>query len=75
MIKSQYDRDIIRFVDLERLDPRCLPPSPVFPCLYLFSDEGTDPEVGARAALVDKGPPTSVIIPIYRRDCHEEVIS
>lgn len=36
-------------------------------------DEGTDPEVGARAALVDKGPPTSVIIPIYRRDCHEEV--
>lgn len=36
-------------------------------------DESGDPEVGARATLVDKGPPTSVIIPIYRRDCHEEV--
>ena len=24
-------------------------------------------------ALVDKGPPTSVIVPIYRRDCHNEV--
>lgn len=26
----------------------------------------------ARAAA-DKGPPTSVVVPIYRRDCHQEV--
>merc|ERR1719295_1863750 len=38
-----------------------------------YEDENGDPETGATAALVDKGPPTSVIIPIYRRDCHEEV--
>ena len=38
-----------------------------------FSDENGDPETGSAAALIDKGPPTSVIIPIYRRDCHEEV--
>ena len=41
--------------------------------LFLIPDESGDPETGSRAALVDKGPPTSVIIPIYRRDCHEEV--
>jgi hypothetical protein len=41
--------------------------------ILLTSDESADPEVGARTALVDKGPPTSVVIPIYRRDCHEEV--
>ena len=40
---------------------------------YLFVDENGDPETGSTTALVDKGPPTSVIIPIYRRDCHEEV--
>ena len=38
-----------------------------------ISDENRDPETGSTTALVDKGPPTSVIIPIYRRDCHEEV--
>ena len=31
----------------------------------------SDPERGARAALVEKGPPTSVVVPIYRRDCHQ----
>jgi hypothetical protein len=41
--------------------------------LFNVPDESGDAETGARAALVDKGPPTSVIIPIYRRDCHEEV--
>ena len=45
---------------------------PIISELHL-SDENGDPETGATAALVDKGPPTSVIIPIYRRDCHEEV--
>ena len=40
---------------------------------YRFVDENGDPETGSTTALVDKGPPTSVIIPIYRRDCHEEV--
>jgi hypothetical protein len=39
------------------------------------SDENGDPETGGNAssALVDKSPPTSVIVPIYRRDCHQEV--
>ncbi len=33
-----------------------------------------DPErAGASEALVTKGPPTSVVVPIYRRDCHQEV--
>lgn len=32
-----------------------------------------DAESGGRGLLVDNGPPTSCIIPIYRRDCHEEV--
>ncbi len=35
---------------------------------------GGDPESGgggSRAALVEKGPPTSVVVPIYRRDCHQ----
>jgi len=32
-----------------------------------------DAESGGRGLLVDSGPPTSCIIPIYRRDCHEEV--
>ncbi len=41
--------------------------------ILVTTDESADPEVGARTALVDKGPPTSVVIPIYRRDCHEEV--
>ena len=36
-------------------------------------DEPFDPESGSRTALMDKYPPTSVIIPIYRRDCHQEV--
>lgn len=31
-----------------------------------------DPENATRA-LVEKGPPTSVIVPIFRRDCHTEV--
>ncbi len=41
----------------------------------LVSDEDhNDPEHGGSTqALVDKGPPTSVIVPIYRRDCHTEV--
>lgn len=43
-----------------------------------ISDEDTgehgDAEAGSRGALaVDPGPPTSCIVPIYRRDCHEEV--
>ena len=38
-----------------------------------FPDESGDPESGSTAALVDKGPPTSVVVPIYRRDCHQEV--
>jgi len=43
-----------------------------------ISDEDTgehgDAEAGGRATLaVDPGPPTSCIVPIYRRDCHEEV--
>ena len=40
-------------------------------------DENGDPESGggggSATALVEKGPPTSVIVPIYRRDCHQEV--
>lgn len=35
--------------------------------------ENGDAESGGRGLLVDSGPPTSCIIPIYRRDCHEEV--
>lgn len=36
-------------------------------------EEG-DPENGGRSGLIaDTGPPTSCIIPTYRRDCHEEV--
>ena len=35
--------------------------------------EGGDAESGARNPLADPGPPTSCIVPIYRRDCHEEV--
>ena len=38
------------------------------------SDENGDPESGgggSATALVEKGPPTSVIVPIYRRDCHQ----
>lgn len=46
-----------------------------------ISDEDTgepgDAESGGRAGLeglaADPGPPTSCIVPIYRRDCHEEV--
>ena len=44
-----------------------------------YHDDNDDPENGgpgassATQALVDKGPPTSVIVPIYRRDCHLEV--
>jgi len=41
-----------------------------------YLDENGDPETGggsSAAALVEKGPPTSVIVPIYRRDCHQEV--
>ena len=38
-------------------------------------DENGDPESGggggSATALVEKGPPTSVIVPIYRRDCHQ----
>ena len=45
---------------------------------YNDDDENGDPENGggsgsASRALMDKGPPTSVIIPIFRRDCHQEV--
>eukprot|EP00092_Neocalanus_flemingeri_P008406 GFUD01009062.1.p1 GENE.GFUD01009062.1~~GFUD01009062.1.p1 ORF type:complete len:446 (+),score=134.44 GFUD01009062.1:82-1419(+) len=36
-------------------------------------DNDGDAEGGGRGLLVDNGPPTSCIIPIYRRDCHEEV--
>jgi len=36
-------------------------------------DNEGDAESGGRGLLVDNGPPTSCIIPIYRRDCHEEV--
>ena len=32
-----------------------------------------DAESGDRNPLSDPGPPTSCIVPIYRRDCHEEV--
>ena len=35
-------------------------------------DVSGDPENATRA-LVEKGPPTSVIVPIFRRDCHTEV--
>jgi len=41
-----------------------------------YLDENGDPESGgggSATALVEKGPPTSVIVPIYRRDCHQEV--
>lgn len=44
-----------------------------------ISDEDTgepgDAESGGRGAglAADPGPPTSCIVPIYRRDCHEEV--
>ena len=38
-----------------------------------FPDDSGDPESGSTAALVEKGPPTSVSVPIYRRDCHQEV--
>jgi len=38
----------------------------------LPGEEG-DAEAGRNSLLVDDGPPTSCIIPIYRRDCHEEV--
>eukprot|EP00088_Acartia_fossae_P056198 TRINITY_DN6540_c0_g1_i1.p1 TRINITY_DN6540_c0_g1~~TRINITY_DN6540_c0_g1_i1.p1 ORF type:complete len:518 (-),score=176.92 TRINITY_DN6540_c0_g1_i1:283-1836(-) len=35
---------------------------------------GGDPETGGgKGYPVDNGPPTSCIVPIYRRDCHEEV--
>jgi len=38
------------------------------------NQEGADAESGPRNPLAgDPGPPTSCIIPIYRRDCHEEV--
>jgi len=38
------------------------------------NQEGGDAESGPRNPLAtDPGPPTSCIIPIYRRDCHEEV--
>jgi len=40
-----------------------------------YHDEDGDLENGGSVnqALVQKGPPTSVIVPIYRRDCHMEV--
>lgn len=40
-----------------------------------YNDEDGDLENGGSVnqALVEKGPPTSVIVPIYRRDCHLEV--
>lgn len=44
--------------------------------LFMFlSDENGDPESGpgTGTSMVDKGPPTSVVVPIYRRDCHQEV--
>ncbi len=45
-----------------------------FQASKLLSDDANDPEnAGASASLVEKGPHTSVIIPIYRRDCHMEV--
>ena len=42
---------------------------------FVTDDENPegDAESGARNALSDPGPPTSCIVPIYRRDCHEEV--
>lgn len=47
---------------------------------YNEDDENGDPENGvggaggsSRALMDPKGPPTSVIIPIFRRDCHQEV--
>jgi len=47
---------------------------------YNEDDENGDPENGvggaagsSRALMESKGPPTSVIIPIFRRDCHQEV--
>ena len=42
--------------------------------MFHVADENGDPEnAAAAAALMDKGPPTSVVVPIYRRDCHKEV--
>jgi len=43
---------------------------------YVSDEEGGgsfDPETGKKGEPVDNGPPTSCIVPIYRRDCHEEV--
>jgi len=46
------------------------------------SGNSADPENGGSSAALlaaqaraaaDKGPPTSVVVPIYRRDCHQEV--
>jgi len=45
----------------------------------IFEDDGEadgrDPESRGQSYTVDNGPPTSCIVPIYRRDCHEEVYS
>ena len=37
------------------------------------TNEAGDAEIGPRTGLADPGPPTSCIIPIYRRDCHDQV--
>jgi len=40
-----------------------------------YGEEQNDAESGAAAthAPLVSGPPTSVVVPIYRRDCHKEV--
>eukprot|EP00096_Caligus_rogercresseyi_P013513 TRINITY_DN614_c0_g1_i1.p1 TRINITY_DN614_c0_g1~~TRINITY_DN614_c0_g1_i1.p1 ORF type:complete len:496 (+),score=135.55 TRINITY_DN614_c0_g1_i1:26-1513(+) len=36
-------------------------------------NDNSDPERASTTSLLDKRPPMSIIVPIYRRDCHEEV--
>ena len=39
-------------------------------CCYLLTENKADVEQGSKQ---DNRPPTDEIIPVYRRDCHEEV--
>lgn len=49
----------------------CIPKSSLF---LAHTGDVNDPETAsASEQLMNKGPPTSVVVPIYRRDCHQEV--
>ena len=42
-------------------------------CEHVFAGEGAKPNDIEKGDKKDDRPPTDEIIPVYRRDCHEEV--